>query len=450
VEFSGAMMRTAAFALIDGDRQIVRSTDGFSELGAGVAAACAGDLELGRVLQGEANFATLSIGDAIFTVEAVMDSQGVRHVLVGLPGEPATDGFESAPLPEDLVARLRGPLEQSPLIGWLKDPSGRHLFVNSHYAEAFGIAPGQVIGGTDAELPPGETVDGPRLSLAEDGFDEPDDFGYTVPAFGNRPALSAVRFAIRDPQGEPIVICGVASTVDQARMVEEEAERLAQVDTLSQTNGSDVRAEVLEEWGLALGGGEVLVSVPAEVDSPEPEVDAAPEFELAPEFEPAPALEPAPEFEFEPAPVPAFAPEPEAVEPEWAPVALETEPEPPAEEPLDLTERWDDCIRGLQEEAAAWRAEVAQARSMAERAQVEARQALDERDAAYAEGQGARTERDELARALALERERNQELSGVIAQLRGQIGDLGRTIDQTLGAEPASLGDSPVAFTPAA
>jgi PAS domain S-box-containing protein len=166
---------------------------------------------------------------------------------------------------------VRSSLEKSPVLAWLKDAAGRHLYVNRRYLEALGVAEERVLGHTDDELSPGETVDGPRRSLAEDGIEEPQELEYTVPAFGQRPAFAAVRFLVRGPVGEVLGICGLAGPLEQAQLVRQEADRIVAAERRAATpTGS--QDDLLREWGVALAS-----AAPPEMQRLEPELTSVEE-----------------------------------------------------------------------------------------------------------------------------------------------------------------------------
>jgi PAS domain-containing protein len=327
-----------AFALIDRDRQIVRSTEGFRALGLDVTDPSQGSPGLENVLTGTAPSATMVLGDTSLEITAVTDAAGTPYALVSGSPQNRADPHPAAGS-DDWVARLSGSLEESPALAWLKDAEGRHVYVNRAFTEALRVSEDQVLGRTDEELQPAETVDGPRRSITGDGVAEPDELEYTVPAFAERPAFAAVRFAVRDDDGNRHGVCGLAAPLERAQMVREEAARTLHAERGTELTPEAARAEVLYEWGLALADHRT-----------DPSVDLA---------------------DAESIPPPPFSP------PDNPPMEI---PVPAAAQPLDLMERWDECVQRLQDEARRWQDEVAQSRAVVEEAQEEAIQALSERD----------------------------------------------------------------------
>jgi PAS domain S-box-containing protein len=108
---------------------------------------------------------------------------------------------------------LRERLGSSPVIGWLKDLDGRYLYANRSYVEQLGVGEERLVGRTDADLPTHDVIDGPRVREGGALAEEPIEFEYRVPAFEGRPELAVMRFGVRDPVGELVGVCGVASRI---------------------------------------------------------------------------------------------------------------------------------------------------------------------------------------------------------------------------------------------
>ena len=374
----------------------MRTTEGFRALGPEIAAACRDSPEIDRVLTEVTETATAMIGQTPLQISAVTDGAGLRRALLCL----TLDAEDETPAPagsDDWVTRLSDCLKESSALAWLKDATGRHLYVNRRYLETLQVTEDTVLGRTDEELPPGETVDGPRRSRAEDGIEEPQELEYTVPAFAHRPTFAAVRFLVRDPDGHPLGTCGLAGPLDQAQLVRQEADRVARAAT---GPGLATQHELLREWGLA----------PAERTPPLPDGPwgVAPETLGALEEPSGAAAEERP---------PGHAPGPE--------------------ESSDLAGRWDECVQRLQGEAQSWQEEISRSRSMMRAAQERLTQATAERAAAERELDQLRGARDGLERLLSAERMRSEELVRTIEQLRVQISDVGRTIEHALPGEAA-------------
>jgi hypothetical protein len=108
---------------------------------------------------------------------------------------------------------LRDRLGSIPAIGWLKDIEGRYLFANRCYIEQLGTSEDTLLGRTDAELPPREAIDGPRLRDGSTILDSLIQVEYRVGALDGRPELAVMRFPIRDQAGTPVAVCGIAAPI---------------------------------------------------------------------------------------------------------------------------------------------------------------------------------------------------------------------------------------------
>ena len=239
-------MTMPALALVGASGRIQDSTDSFRIRCGGAAELCEHLAELEAVLSGHADHAVVRLDDVEARVEAVVDATGSRCALLTLLGEPA-----DAPVGENAI--LREPLDDSPAIVWLKDLDGRHMRVNRKFISVLGGSDEELLGRTDDELPTPATVDGPRHQDPERAASEPVEFGYTVPAYQDRPALSVLRFLVHGADGEPVAVCGVAAPMAASEVAENEAMRLMQLNRWSRLDPESIRSDVLEEWGVRVG-----------------------------------------------------------------------------------------------------------------------------------------------------------------------------------------------------
>jgi len=200
--------------------------------------------ELQRVLDGQANAAVLKLDGVAVDIAAVSDRGGARHVLLTLP----TDELPS--LGDAGGALLDGALDESPAIVWLKDLDGRYVRVNSRFTTFLATTEEKLLGRTDAELPPAETVDGPRLQEREGEVEEPLQLEYFVGPYQGRDALVVLRFPVGDAKGVPTLVCGVAAPSAEANVARSEAARLLRIERWSRLDAESVRAEMLAEWGV--------------------------------------------------------------------------------------------------------------------------------------------------------------------------------------------------------
>lgn len=388
---------TRAFALVGADRRIVRSTEAFDRSYESAAAAFEHSPELARVLAGEADSETLWLGDLSLEIEAVTDGSGARHAILSDRSEassvPATDPSGSSELP---APQLREALDGSTSIAWVKDLDGRFVYVNRRYREELGVSEDRVRGRKDEELAPQEAVDGPRLNGDYGSAQESLELEYTIPAFQGRPPLAAVRFVIRDRDGDPAGVCGVAARLEDAALVRGEAARLTGIARAGHVDPAAMRAQLLEEWGISHGPGGFSAGNPVRIVPAEPTRPS----------------EPAEMSELE---TPAFsAPEPVAFQaPEPIDDSVErSEPREPAEQlPSsnwdELAARWEKYIHKLEAQAQRWREELDLARDTV-------------------------TEREELESALAAERARADDLARALGQVRARIADVDRAAREAL------------------
>jgi hypothetical protein len=152
---------------------------------------------------------------------------------------------------------LDEPLDESPAIVWLKDLDGRYLRVNSRYLDQLGIDADSVRGQTDAELTAARSIEGMRLEDKDIASSEPLELEYLIGAFEERPAFAALRFALRDGDGQPTATCSVAAPLPEAALARSECDRLMRIDRWRRLDAVAIRQELLEEWGLALTDGSV-------------------------------------------------------------------------------------------------------------------------------------------------------------------------------------------------
>ncbi len=234
-----------ALGLLSEEGKLEHSTEPFRRWHAGKEDLLGAAPELKRVLEGQANAAVLKLDDISLDIAAMVDKAGERHVLLTLPTE------ELPSLGDAGGALLDGALDESPALVWLKDLDGRYIRANPRFTSLLGTSEDRLLGRTDAELPPTETVDGPRLQeRGDDEVEEPLQLEYFVGAFQGRDALVALRFPVVDHQGVPTLVCGVAAPTAEADLARSEAARLLRIERWSRLDADSVRAELLAEWGV--------------------------------------------------------------------------------------------------------------------------------------------------------------------------------------------------------
>jgi PAS domain S-box-containing protein len=242
-----AVTHLPALGLLGEDGRLERSTEPFRRWFADKQELCLQTPELKRVLEGQANAAVMRIDGVAVDIAAMADRAGGRHILLTLP----TSDLPS--LGDAGEALLDGALDESPALVWLKDLDGRYVRVNSRFTSLLGTTEERLLGRTDIELPPAETVDGPRAherEEREEGVEEPLQLEYVVGAYQGREALVVLRFPVADRQGVPTLVCGVAAPSAEAQVARSEAARLLRVERWSRLDADSVRAELLADWDL--------------------------------------------------------------------------------------------------------------------------------------------------------------------------------------------------------
>ncbi|MBV9802270.1 MAG: PAS domain-containing protein, partial [Solirubrobacterales bacterium] len=239
-----AVTNIPAFGLLAEDGSLERATEPFRRWFADKQQLCRQSPELERVREGQANAAVLMLDGVAVDIAAMADRDGTRHILLTLP----TSALPS--IGDAGEALLDGALDQSPALVWLKDLEGRYVRVNSRFTEFLSTTEERLLGRTDGELPPGETVDGPRIQERDEDVEEPIQLEYFVGPYQGREALVVLRFPVADRQGRPTLVCGVAAPSSEAGTARSEAARLLRVERWSRLDAESVRAELLAEWGL--------------------------------------------------------------------------------------------------------------------------------------------------------------------------------------------------------
>ncbi len=210
-------------------------------------ASCSHEVEL--IAAGEADRLTVQLDGVEADLVAVVDAEGRRAAVLTIPvARDAGDAESISPVIEE-------PLDESPAIIWLKDLDGRYLRVNRHYVEQLGTDPERVCGLTDAELTSAGSIEGPRLTERDSAGQDPLELEYRIDAFEERPAFAALRFALRDGDGQPTATCSVAAPLEEASLARSECERLMRIDRWGRLDTFAIRQELLEEWGLTLADG---------------------------------------------------------------------------------------------------------------------------------------------------------------------------------------------------
>jgi PAS domain-containing protein len=205
--------------------------------------------EVALIAAGQADHLTALLNGDEVDLVAVLDANDRRMVVLTLP--TARDGAGAEPV-SPLLAE---PLDESPAIVWLKDLDGRYLRVNQRYVEQLGTDAEAVRGRTDAELTARWSIEGMRLEDKDIAGQEPLELEYSIGAFEERPAFVALRFAMRDGDGQPTATCSVAAPVAEASLARAECDRLMRIDRWGRLDALAIRQELLDQWGFTLADG---------------------------------------------------------------------------------------------------------------------------------------------------------------------------------------------------
>jgi len=239
-----AVTNMPALGLLGEDGRLERSTEPFRRWYEDREELCLESPEVKRLIEGQANAAVLKLDGIAVDIAAIADRNGGRHLLLTLPvGELPSLGDAGGAL-------LDGALDESPALVWLKDLEGRYVRANSRFTTLLNISEERLVGRTDGDLPPAETVDGPRAQDREGGIEEPLQLEYVVGPYQGREALVVLRFPVGDSRGVPSLVCGVAAPSSEAQVARSEAARLLRIERWSRLDAESVRAELLADWGL--------------------------------------------------------------------------------------------------------------------------------------------------------------------------------------------------------
>jgi PAS domain-containing protein len=240
----------AALAVLSEAGSVERATRAFVDrfdVRDGSLASCPHEVEL--ITAGQADRLTVLLDGLEADLVAVVDRDGRRTAVLTIP--TARDAADIEPV----SPVLEEPLDESAAIVWLKDLDGRYLRVNRRYVEQLGTDAERVYGRTDAELTAAGSIEGMRLEEKDTAGREPLELEYRIGAFEDRPAFAALRFALRDRNGQPTATCSVAAPLAEASLARSECERLMRIDRWGRLDAFAIRQELLDEWGLTLADG---------------------------------------------------------------------------------------------------------------------------------------------------------------------------------------------------
>ncbi|MEO5340911.1 MAG: PAS domain S-box protein [Magnetococcus sp. MYC-9] len=118
--------------------------------------------------------------------------------------------------------RLRNILNNTSSVVFMKDLQGRYLFVNRQYEELFHISNDSIQNKTDYDLFPPRIAEvfqaNDRLALVADAPIQADE---TVPQDDGEHYYIATKFPLRDEQGQPYAVCGIATDITERKKAED-------------------------------------------------------------------------------------------------------------------------------------------------------------------------------------------------------------------------------------
>ncbi len=133
--------------------------------------------------------------------------------------------------------RLRDLLDYSPSLIFMKDLSGKYLFINRRYEVMFNIKNEDIVNKTDHDIFPKEIADVFRandIHVAEQGeiveIEEPAQHGD-----GNVHTYLSVKFPVRGASGEIYATCGISTDITERIKAETQSRKLLQAVEYSST-----------------------------------------------------------------------------------------------------------------------------------------------------------------------------------------------------------------------
>lgn len=121
-------------------------------------------------------------------------------------------------------ARLRGIIDHSPSLIYMKDMEGRFTMINHDWSELHGLAPQQIIGKRDYEIWPAHLAAQYRendYKVMESG--EPMQFEEVFQEKEGLRHYFSLKFLLRHPNGAPYALCGISTDITARKHAEEQA-----------------------------------------------------------------------------------------------------------------------------------------------------------------------------------------------------------------------------------
>jgi PAS domain S-box-containing protein len=121
----------------------------------------------------------------------------------------------------EIETRFEAVTTHAPLVVFAKDREGRYLMVNAMFAELANRPVSELVGKTDAELFAPEVASSFEYKdreVLESG--EPQQFEETVHFGASELTFLTIKFALRDLDGAPVAVCGIANDITARKRAE--------------------------------------------------------------------------------------------------------------------------------------------------------------------------------------------------------------------------------------
>ena len=151
----------------------------------------------------------------------VFAPDGERPRRIVATSRDVSEQHEAAGALYEVETRFEAVMTHAPFVVFAKDREGRYLIVNGEWAQFAGRTEDELLGRTDAELFPAE------LAAAVARFDthvlatgEPRQFEDTFTYRGKASTYLVIKFALRDIEGHPVAVCGIANEITARKQAE--------------------------------------------------------------------------------------------------------------------------------------------------------------------------------------------------------------------------------------
>jgi PAS domain S-box-containing protein len=151
----------------------------------------------------------------------VLPAGGGRGRRIVATSRDITEQHEAAGALREVETRFEAVMTHAPFVVFAKDRDGRYLMVNGPWAQLAGRTEHEILGRTDAELLPAE------LATVASRFDahvlatgEPKQYEDTFTYRGKPSSYLVIKFALRDTEGHPVAVCGIANDITARKLAE--------------------------------------------------------------------------------------------------------------------------------------------------------------------------------------------------------------------------------------